>query len=125
MHKGKAEPSQNIGKSDSKASAAGKDHADINSFDVISLFCEVFLIMLIRRHVNAEFTVWVNCEMTDSAEFVLSKEIRIVLLCVCHDRCGIQADERAVNNPKRIELSDQTGHNFFRSPFFTRFRNRA
>ena len=44
---------------------------------------------------------------------VLCKGFRVVLCSVCHDRRGIQTDERGVHDAEVIELPYQIRHNFF------------
>ena len=71
------------------------------------------LIVLVGGIVDAEGTVWVAFRAVFLGEFAFCKGFWIVLLRVCHDRCGIQADEGCVHDPQFIQLPHQVGHDHF------------
>ena len=59
---------------------------------------------------DAEGAVWVAFWVVFLGELVFCKGFRVVLLRVCHDRRGIQADERRIHHAQLIQLPYQAGH---------------
>ena len=54
------------------------------------------------------------CQNTDAVgELAFRKGLRVVLLRVRHDGCGIQANERRIHHAQLIQLPHQAGHDRF------------
>ena len=68
------------------------------------------LIVLVGGRVDAEGAVWVAFWVVFLGELVFCKGFRVVLLRVCHDGRGIQANEGGVHDPQFIQLPYQIGH---------------
>ena len=51
------------------------------------------LIVLVGGRMDAQSAVWVAFRVVFLGELVFCKGFRIVLLRVCHDRCGIQTNK--------------------------------
>ena len=68
------------------------------------------LIVLVGGRMDAQSAVWVAFGVVFLGELVLCKGFWIVLLGVCHDRCGIQPDEGCIHHAQFIQLPHQTSH---------------
>ena len=68
------------------------------------------LIVLVGGLVDAEGTVRVAFGVVFLGELVLCEGFWIVLPGVCHDRSGIQPDERRIHHAQFIQLPHQTSH---------------
>ena len=71
------------------------------------------LIVLVGGRVNAEGTVRVAFGVVFLGELAFRKGLRVVLLRVRHDGCGIHANEGGVHDPHLIEFLHLCRHNFF------------
>ena len=69
---------------------------------VTPIILKTALIVLIGGGVDAESAVRVTLGMIFLGESVLRKGFRIILLCIRHDRRGIQPDEGRVHYAQRI-----------------------
>ena len=65
------------------------------------------LIVLVGGRVDAEGAVWVAFRVVFLGELVLCKGFWIVLLRVCHDGRGIQANERRIHHAQLIQLPQE------------------
>ena len=68
------------------------------------------LIVLVGGRVDAEGAVWVAFGVVFLGELAFRKGLRVVLLCVCHDGCGVQTNERRIHHAQLIQLPHQIGH---------------
>ena len=62
---------------------------------------------------DAQSAVWAAFWVVFLGELVLCKGFWIVLLRVCHDRCGIQTNKRRIHHAQLIQLPHQVGHDRF------------
>ena len=65
------------------------------------------LIVLVGGRVDAEGAVWVAFWVVFLGELVFCKGFRVVLLRVCHDGRGIQANERRIHHAQLIQLPQE------------------
>ena len=68
------------------------------------------LIVLVGGRVDTQSAVRVAFGMVFLGELAFCKGLRVVLLRVRHDGCGIQTDEGCVHDPQFIQLPHQVGH---------------
>ena len=68
------------------------------------------LIVLVGGRVDAEGTVRVAFGVVFLGELAFRKGLRVVLLRVCHDGCGIQTNERRIHHAQFVQLPHQIGH---------------
>ena len=68
------------------------------------------LIVLVRGRVDAEGTVRIAFGVVFLGELAFRKGLRVVLIRVRHDGCGIQTNERRIHHAQLIQLSHQIGH---------------
>ena len=68
------------------------------------------LIVLVGGRMDAQSAVRVAFGVVFLGELAFRKGLRIVLLRVRHDGCGIQTDEGCVHDPQFIQLPHQVGH---------------
>ena len=68
------------------------------------------LIVLVGGRVDAEGAVWVAFWVVFLGELAFRKGLRVVLLRVRHDGCGIQTNERRIHHAQLIQFPHQIGH---------------
>ena len=68
------------------------------------------LVMLVGRGMNAQSAVWVSFGMVFRFELILGKGFWIVLLCVCRNGGGVQADKGSVHNAQVVEFFHLSRH---------------
>ena len=68
------------------------------------------LIVLVGGRVDAEGAVRVAFGVVFLGELAFRKGLRVVLLRVRHDGCGIQTNERRIHHAQLIQLPHQIGH---------------
>ena len=68
------------------------------------------LIVLVGGRMDAQSAVRVAFGVVFLGELAFRKGLRVVLLCVCHDGCGVQANERRIHHAQLIQLPHQIGH---------------
>ena len=68
------------------------------------------LIVLVGGRMDAQSTVRVAFGVVFLGELAFRKGLRVVLLRVRHDGCGIQPDERRIHHAQLIQLPHQIGH---------------
>ena len=68
------------------------------------------LIVLVGGRVDTEGTVRVAFGVVFLGELAFRKGLRVVLLRVRHDGCGIQTNERRIHHAQLIQLPHQIGH---------------
>ena len=68
------------------------------------------LIVLVGGRVDAQSAVRVAFGVVFLGELVFRKGLRVVLLRVRHDGCGIQTNERRIHHAQLIQLPHQIGH---------------
>ena len=71
----------------------------------------VTLIVLVGGRVDAEGAVRIAFRVVFLGELAFCKGFWIVLLCICHDGCGIQTDEGCGHDPQFVQLPYQIHHN--------------
>ena len=68
------------------------------------------LIVLVGGRMDAQSAVRVAFGVVFLGELAFRKGLRVVLLCVCHDGCGVQTNERRIHHAQLIQLPHQIGH---------------
>ena len=68
------------------------------------------LIVLVGGRMDAQSAVRVAFGVVFLGELAFRKGLRVVLLRVRHDGCGIQTNERRIHHAQLIQLSHQIGH---------------
>ena len=68
------------------------------------------LIVLVRGRMDAQSAVRVTFGVVFLGELAFRKGLRVVLLRVRHDGCGIQTNERRIHHAQLIQLPHQIGH---------------
>ena len=68
------------------------------------------IIVLVGGRMDAQSAVRVAFGVVFLGELAFRKGLRIVLLRVCHDGCGIQTNERRIHHAQLIQLPHQIGH---------------
>ena len=71
------------------------------------------LIVLVGGRVDAQSAVRVAFRVVFLGELVFCKGLRVVLLRVRHDGCGIQTNKRRIHHAQLIQLPHQVGHDRF------------
>ena len=71
------------------------------------------LIVLVGGRMDAQSAVRVAFGVVFLGELAFRKGLRVVLLRVRHDGCGIHANEGGVHDPHLIEFLHLCRHNFF------------
>ena len=71
------------------------------------------LIVLVGGRMDAQSAVRVTFRVTFLGELAFRKGLRVVLLRVCHDGRGIQANERRIHHAQLIQLPHQVGDDRF------------
>ena len=69
------------------------------------------LIVLVGGRMDAQSVVRVAFGVVFLGELAFRKGLRVVLLRVRHDGCGIQTNERRIHHAQLIQLPHQIGHN--------------
>ena len=69
------------------------------------------LIVLVGGRMDAQSAVRVAFGVVFLGELAFRKGLRVVLLRVRHDGCGIQTNERRIHHAQLIQLPHQIGHN--------------
>lgn len=68
------------------------------------------LVVLVGSGMNPQSTIWIAFRVMFFGKLVFYKGFWIILLCISHDRCGIQSDEGCVHHTQLIQLPYQVCH---------------